>query len=356
MRTEQNISFKTSVDGTRIAVASCGAGPVILRAAHWMSHVDYDLQSPVWRPWVEQMAGAFRYIRYDPRGCGLSDRFVADLSIDAWQADLKAVADTIDEPRFILFGLSQGGGLAVRYAYEHPERVSHLVLLNSYCQGARVRATTQEELLEAEMLVNFIRVGWGRENPAFSQFFTNLFLPDGTNEQHRWWGDLERITASAEVAARALQEMQGMDVLSLAEKLQVPTLVLHCRGDMRVPFEEGRKLASAIAGARFVPLESRNHVLLPDEPAWTVFHAELANFVGLKSPHLQSVATTASLTPAEHEVLRLLSEGHDNQAIASRLGKSDKTVRNQVSVIFQKLGVKSRAQAMLAALDIKPRD
>jgi pimeloyl-ACP methyl ester carboxylesterase/DNA-binding CsgD family transcriptional regulator len=356
MKVEQNISFRTSADGTRIAVDSCGAGPVVLRAAHWLSHVDYDLQSPVWRPWIEQMASAYRYVRYDPRGCGLSDRFVADLSIEAWQADLNTVAEGIEETKLILFGHSQGGGLAIRYAFEHPERVSHLVLLNAYSQGARVRATTQEELLEAETLVNFIRVGWGRENPAFSQFFTNLFLPDGTAEQHRWWGDLERVTASPDVAARALQEMQGMDVLGLAEQLRVPTLVLHCRGDMRVPFDEGRKLASAIAGARFVPLESRNHVLLPDEPAWSVFHSEMASFIGHEMPHLQGVAAAASLTPAEHAVLQLLSEGHDNQAIAERLGKSGKTVRNQLSVVFQKLGVKSRAQAMLAALDVKPRD
>lgn len=356
MKIEQNISFRSSTDGTRIAVASCGTGPVILRAAHWLSHVDYDLQSPVWRPWVEQIASAFRFIRYDARGCGLSDRFVADLSLDAWQADLDAVATAIEDQQFIMFGLSQGGGLAVRYAYENPTRVSHLVLLNSYCQGARVRATTQEELLEADMLVNFIRVGWGRENPAFSQFFTNLFLPDGTSEQHRWWGDLERMTASPDVAANTLQEMQGMDVLHLAEQLQVPTLVLHCRGDMRVPFQEGRKLAAAIPGARFVSLESRNHVLTPDEPAWSVFHQELATFVGLESPQLRAVTTAASLTPAEHDVLRLLSEGHDNQSIATRLGKSNKTVRNQLSVIFQKLGVKNRSQAMLAALDAKPRD
>jgi DNA-binding NarL/FixJ family response regulator len=145
-------------------------------------------------------------------------------------------------------------------------------------------------------------------------------------------------------------------VLNLAAQLQVPTLVLHCRGDMRVPFDAGRKLASAIAEARFVPLESRNHVLTPDEPAWSAFHAELAAFVGLEPPQLRAVTTAASLTPAEQAVLKLLSEGHDNQAIAERLGKSGKTVRNQLSVVFQKLGVKNRAQAMLAALEAKPRD
>jgi pimeloyl-ACP methyl ester carboxylesterase/DNA-binding CsgD family transcriptional regulator len=356
VRIEQDITFKTSSDGTRIAVASCGAGPVVLRAAHWMSHVDYDLQSPVWRPWVEKMASSFCYIRYDARGCGLSDRFVADLSLDAWQNDLDTVAASIAGPPFVLFAMSQGGGLAIRYAHEHPDRVSHLVLLNAYSQGARARAKTQEELLEADTLVNFIRVGWGRENPAFSQFFTHLFMPDGTAEQHRWWGDLERETTSADVAARALHEMQGMDVLHLASQIHVPTLVLHCRGDMRVPFEEGRKLASAIPGARFVALESRNHVLVPEEPAWSDFHREMGSFIGIKETRFQAVSNSASLTPAEHEVLRLLAEGQDNQSIADHLGKSSKTVRNQVSVIFQKLGVKNRSQAMLTALNMQRRD
>lgn len=351
MKLNQSISFCTSADGTRIAVASCGAGPVVLRAAHWLSHVDYDLKSPVWRPWVSALSANNRYVRYDPRGCGLSDRFVSDLTLDAWHADLEAVAASIAEPRFVLLGLSQGGALAVTYALKHPERVSHLVLLNAYGQGGRARAKSDAERLEAETLVNFIRIGWGRENPAFCQFFTNLFLPDGTPEQHRWWGDLERVTASAEVAARLLNEMQGFDVLDQAARLQVPTLVLHSRGDMRVPFEEGCKLAAAIPGARFVPLESRNHVLLPDEPAWAAFHAELAHFLGQDRPSPSRAVSEACLTPAEDVVLRLLAEGLDNRSIAERLGKSEKTVRNQLSTIFAKLGVTSRAQAIVIALE-----
>ena len=189
MKLDQTIRFCSSADGTRIAVASCGKGQVLLRAAHWLSHVDYDLQSPVWRPWLQTLSARNRFVRYDPRGCGLSDRYVADLSVDAWHADLEAVADTIEEPQFVLLGLSQGGALAIAYAARHPERVSQLVLLNAYGQGARVRAQTDAERLEAETLVNFIRVGWGRDNPAFAQFFTNLFILDGTPEQRRWWED-----------------------------------------------------------------------------------------------------------------------------------------------------------------------
>lgn len=323
---------------------------MILRAAHWLSHVDYDLDSPVWRPWLQSLSARNRFIRYDPRGCGLSDRHVADLSIEAWNADLEAVAATIDAPRFVLLGQSQGASLAITYALRHPERVSRLILLNAYGQGGRVRARTDAERLEAETLVNFIRVGWGRENPAFCRFFTNLFIPDGTPEQHRWWGDLERVTASAEVAAELLWHMQGIDVLDLAAQLDVPTLILHCRGDMRVPFDEGRKLAAAIPGARFAPLESNNHVLLPAEPAWAVFHTELSAFLEQEGGAPSSILSEAGLTAAELEVLNLVVEGLDNRAIAARLGKGVKTVRNQLSAIFSKLGVHNRAQAIVKVI------
>jgi pimeloyl-ACP methyl ester carboxylesterase len=261
MELHQDIAFCASADGTRIATATCCAGPVILRAAHWLSHVTYDLDSPVWRPWVEALSHRHRYVRYDPRGCGMSERHCADLSLAAWHQDLEAVARTIREDRFALLGVSQGGALAVDFAVRRPERVSHLVLFNAYAQGGRARACNDVERLEAETLVNFVRIGWGRENPAFCQFFTNLFIPGGTAEQHRWWGDLERETATPEVASETLWQMQGMDVLYLCAQVRVPTLVLSCRNDARVPFEQGAKLAAAIPGARFVPLESSNHVL-----------------------------------------------------------------------------------------------
>jgi pimeloyl-ACP methyl ester carboxylesterase/DNA-binding CsgD family transcriptional regulator len=350
MKLGQRIGFCASADGTRIAVASCGEGQVILRAAHWLSHVDYDLESPIWRPWLHALSAVNRFVRYDPRGCGLSDRHVADLSIEAWHADMDAVAASIEEPRFVLLGLSQGGALAIAYALRHPERVSHLILLNAYGQGGRARARTEAERLEAETLVNFVRIGWGRDNPAFCQFFTNLFIPGGTNEQHRWWGDLERVTATAEVAAELLWQMQGIDVIDLAAQLRVPTLIAHSRGDLRVPFDEGCRLAATIPGARFVPLDSSNHVLLPDEPAWSVFHAELAGFLGQNRAAPPRAIREAGLTRAEAVLLDLVAEGLDNRAIAERLGKSTKTVRNQLSVVFSKLGVHSRSQAIVMAL------
>ncbi len=349
MKLHQNITFCASSDGTRIAAAACGSGPVILRAAHWVSHVSYDLDSPVWLPWVKALSRKHRYVRYDPRGCGMSERRCDDLSLDAWYRDLEAVACTIRDERFALLGVSQGGALAIEYAVRHPDRISHLILFNAYAQGARIRARNDAERLEAETLVNFVRIGWGRENPAFCRFFTNLFIPGGSAEQHRWWGDLERETASPDVAAETLWQMQGLDVLHLCPKVGVPTLVVSCRNDMRVPSEGGEKIAATIPGARFVPLDSANHVLLPDEPAWAVFHTELASFLGVGMPAM-SMPQEVGLTGAEAEVLRLLAEGMDNKSIAAHLGKSEKTVRNQVSAVLSKLGVQTRAQAIVRAL------
>nr|WP_288142135.1 hypothetical protein [Mesorhizobium sp.] len=194
--------------------------------------------------------------------------------------------------------------------------------MNAYGLGARARAQTDSDRLEAETLVNFIRIGWGRDNPAFCQFFTNLFIPDGKPEQHRWWGDLERETATAEVAAQLLWQMQGIDVMDLAAALRVPTLIAHSRGDMRVPFGEGCRLAATIPGARFVPLESKNHVLLPDEPAWPVFYSELGRFLGQDRAAQPGAVRDAGLTPAETVILNLVAEGLDNRSIAERLGKS----------------------------------
>lgn len=346
MRARQEISFCTSADGTRIAAASIGSGPPLVRAAHWLSHVEYDLTSPVWEPWLRALSKHHRYIRYDQRGCGLSDAEVDDFSLEAWVQDLEAVVASQELERFPLIGMSQGGAVAIAYALRHPEKVSHLVLIGAYARGALRRPQSEESRLEAETLVNMIRVGWGRDNAAFRNVFTNLFIPGGSPEQHRWWNDLERTTATPDNAARTLEAFHRVDVTELAERVAVPTLVMHARGDARIPFDEGRLLASLIPGARFVPLESSNHVLLESEPAWKTFLAELEAFLGQPAAEEEALR---GLTAAEREVFRLLAEGLDNRAIAGQLGKSEKTVRNQVSSILAKLDLHSRAQAIVFA-------
>jgi pimeloyl-ACP methyl ester carboxylesterase/DNA-binding CsgD family transcriptional regulator len=344
MPATQQLRFVTAADGTRIAVASIGSGPALVRAAHWLSHVEHDLASPVWRPWLAALSSQHHYIRYDQRGCGLSDADVRDFSLDAWVGDLEAVVDGLGLQRFPLLGMSQGGAVAIAYAVRHPERVSQLVLVGAYARAALRRATTAAERLESQTLINLMRVGWGRDNPAFRQVFTNLFIPDGTPEQHQWWSELERLTVSPENAARTLEAFYDIDVRDLAAQVRVPTLVMHSRGDARVPFDEGRQLAALIPGARFVPLESRNHVLLEGEPAWALFLRELRDFVGAQAvPGLEALG----LTPSERAVLQLVAQGLDNHAIAQRLSKGEKTVRNQISAIFAKLGVHTRAEAIV---------
>jgi pimeloyl-ACP methyl ester carboxylesterase/DNA-binding CsgD family transcriptional regulator len=346
MPANQRLHFCTAADGVRIATAAIGSGPPLVRAAHWLSHVEHDVSSPVWRPWLGELSRHHTYIRYDQRGCGLSDAEVDDFSLDAWVGDLEAVVDCLGLDRFPLIGMSQGGAVAIAYAVRHPEKVSRLVLLGAYARGALVRATTDAARLEAETLVNLIRIGWGRDNAAFRQVFTNQFIPGGTPAQHRWWSELERLTASPENAARTLEAFHRVDVAALATQLRLPTVVFHSRGDARVPFEEGRRLATLVPGARFVPLDSDNHVLLESEPAWPAFLQELREF--LAPP---AAVDEVLLTPAEREVLKLVAQGLDNGAIADALDKSEKTVRNQVSSIFDKLGVRTRAQAIVRVRD-----
>ena len=347
----QSLRFCTAADGTRIAIAAIGSGTPLVRCAHWLSHVEHDLHSPVWRPWLAELSRDHQYIRYDQRGCGLSDSTVTDFSLDAWVGDLEAVVDRLGLRRFPLIGMSQGGAVAIAYTVRHPDKVSHLILPGAYARGALQRATGSAERLEAETLVNLIRLGWGRDNAAFRQVFTNQFIPGGTPTQHQWWNELERLTASPENAARTLEAFHRIDVTELARQLQVPTLVLHARGDARVPFDEGLRLAALIPGARFVPLDSDNHVLLDTEPAWPTFLAELRAFLGTRTADAGDSVGDASLTRAENEVLRLVATGLDNHAIAQHLHKSEKTVRNQLSSIFDKLGVRTRAEAIVYVRD-----
>ena len=271
-----------------------------------LSNVEYDADSPVWRPWLAALSRHHRYLRYDQRGCGLSDRDIRDFSLGAMVADLEAVTATLDQQPFPLIGMSQGGAVAIEFARRHPERVSRLVLVGAYARGALRRPAGKGQRREAEALLELVRLGWGRDNPALRQVFTSQFIPGGTPEQHRWWTDLERRTASPEVAAAILWAFYQIDVTAEARGLDLPVLVMHARGDARVPFEEGRLLAALVPGARFVPLESDNHVLLESEPAWGRLLTELRGFLGAGGSDVVSRPGANGLTNAERQVLGLL--------------------------------------------------
>jgi len=343
----QQIRFCQSHDGVRLAYATAGRGTPVVKAANWLNHLEFDWDSPVWRHVLAELTRDHLLIRYDERGCGLSDWNVPEFSFDAWLRDLETVVDTAGVERFALLGISQGAPIAVAYAVRHPERVTHLVLHGGYARGRYHRGLDRRAIEEAELTIRLVEVGWGQENAAFRQFFASEFLPDGTAEQHRWFNDLARITTSPANAARFLRVFYGIDVTSLLPMVSCPTLVLHPTREICVPFDEGRLLAGSIPGARFVPLESNNHLLLETEPAWQRWCAEVRAFLPTRMPIDPAFAT---LTARERELIELIARGRDNAQVAAHLGLSEKTVRNHITSIFAKLEVESRAQAIVLAL------
>jgi DNA-binding winged helix-turn-helix (wHTH) protein/pimeloyl-ACP methyl ester carboxylesterase len=271
---QQEVHFCTVSDGVRIAYAVAGQGPPLVKAANWLNHLEYDWQSPIWSELLHELAASHWLVRYDERGNGLSDWDVDDISFEAFVRDLESVVDAAGLERFALLGISQGCAVSIVYAIRHPERISHLVL-----HGGFARGRARRDLDHARTLPSLVKQGWGQENPAFRQFFTSLFLPEGTPEQMQWFNDLQRITTSPENAVRIMEATGEIDISDLLPQVRVPTLVLHCRNDAAVVLDEGRRLAAGIPGAKFVALESRNHLVLESEPAWEKFIGEIKTFL-----------------------------------------------------------------------------
>ena len=343
----QEVRFCTARDGVRLAYAVHGRGAPLVRTATWLTHLEFDWGSPVWRHWLEALADGHTVLRYDERGCGLSDRDVEDVSLDARVADLEAVVDAAGTERVALLGISQGGPLAVAFAARHPERVSRLVLFATHARGRLMRDPSPSDREQAQLMDSLIRMGWGQGLPAFRRLFTTLFMPDASPEQMEWYDELQRVTADPETAARIRRARNHDDVTDDATRVTCPTLVIHARHDALVPFAEGRLLATLIPGARFVALESRNHILLADEPAWTQFRAELRNF--LSPAELSMPAELPELSHRELEVLALVAEGLSNEEVAARLYLSVRTVERHLSNIYAKLRVSGKAARAAAA-------
>ncbi len=275
---DQDIRFCTAPDGVQIAYGSVGRGPPLVKAPNWMNHLEYDWQSPVWRHLLHELARDHTLIRFDQRANGLSDWDVEDISLEAFVSDLAAVVDALELERFPLLGISQGCAISVAYAAAHPERVSQLVLYGGFARG-RLRRGSKQLKEQAEAMHTLIRHGWGQDNPAFRQMFTSSFVPGATREQMDWFNELQRISVSPENAVRIRQAADAFEISALLRTVNVPTLVLHCRGDALVGFEEGRRMASALPNARFVPLEGDNHLILENEPAWPRFLEEVRRFL-----------------------------------------------------------------------------
>jgi pimeloyl-ACP methyl ester carboxylesterase len=260
-----------------------GEGPPLVKTANWLNHLDFDLQSPVWRHWFRELSRDHRFIRYDERGCGLSDWDVTNAGLDAWLGDLEAVVDAAKLDRFPLLGMSQGGPVAIAYAVRHPERVTRLVLYGTYARGWARRRAPQQELDEREAMLTLTRLGWGRDLPAYRELFTQTFIPGATDEQRDWFNELQRITCSPENSVALQRAMGEIDVDRLLPQVSAPTLVLHARGDLRCSFAEGQRIAQRIPDSHFVELESNNHLLLENEPAWPEFLRHVRAFLGVST-------------------------------------------------------------------------
>lgn len=344
--------FKAA-DGVRLAASVVGSGFPLVKTGTWLSHLEHDWSSSIWGHWWHELSSDRTLVRYDARGTGLSQRTVADLSFEALVSDLEAVVDGLALERFDLLGMSQGGTIAATYAARHPERVRRIVIYGGYLVG-RARREEPSAKVEAELLAELARVGWGTPNPAFRRVFATLFLPGATPEQYREFDELQRVSASADVASRIRRTFNEVDAQDEARRIVAPTLVAHARHDGIVPFEEGARAASVIPGARFVPIESSNHILLADEPAWPAFLAELRSFLpAAPEPAPQDAAASrelGALTGREREILTFVADGLSNAAIAERLVLSVRTIERHMSNIYTKLGVEGpSARAAVAA-------
>lgn len=263
----QQIRFCAASDGTSLAYSKVGSGPPLVKAANWLNHLEHDWDSPIWRHWIREITQFRTLVRYDERGNGLSDWNAADISFDAFVDDLSSVIDAAGLDRFDLLGISQGCSVSIAYAVKYPEKVRRLVLYGGYAAGWKVRAKPGE-VERREAMMTLTREGWGQNNPAFRQMFSMLFFPAADAAEIEWFNELQRLSTSPENAVSLQQAFADIDVRSLLPLVRVPTLVLHTTEDAIIPFEAGKAIAAGIAGAAFVGLESRNHLLLENEPAW----------------------------------------------------------------------------------------
>ncbi len=350
----QQIRFCAGDDGVKLAYALCGEGPPLVMSATWLTHLEHQWRSLAWRPWLDGFAQDHTLLRYDSRGCGLSDREIADVSFESWVQDLECVVDAAGFERFALLGTCQGGPIAIEYAARHPERVSHLVLYGTFARGRAKRFNLPQQVEKAKALLELTRLGWGNENHAFLQMWASMFQPGGTLEHLRSWSEQQREATSAEMAVRLFEIVWNIDVAQAAQRIGCPVLVVQAERDVVNPMEEARLLAGLIPNCRFVQFDSENHMPLADEPAWPQILAEVRRFLAEPAAVRgtpRNALPLGDLTARERSVLEGIARGLDNSEIAASLGLSEKTVRNHITRVFDKIGVEHRYEAIVRARD-----
>ena len=354
----QQIRFCTSADGARLAIATLGEGPPLVKAATWLTDVEKEPDNLFSRHWVSELSRDHSLIRYDARGCGMSERDVERITMEAWIEDLEAVVSTFDIDRFPLLGMSQGSAIAINYAARHPDRVSHLVLYGACARGLLKREPSPAVVEAAHAMLKAAELGWGADSASFRQVFIAQLLHDATAEQQRAVDDAQRHTISGANAVRFMREVFEIDVREAAPRVQCPTLVFHAKEDPCFPFEEGRLLASLIPGARLIPLASRNHLPFETEAAWPVFLSELRAFLPASRAASDGRAMSASatgrslLTPRQREILREVGLGQTDKQIAHKLALSPRTVEMHVANALLALKCRTRAEAVRRATEL----
>jgi pimeloyl-ACP methyl ester carboxylesterase/DNA-binding CsgD family transcriptional regulator len=341
-----DIRFCTAADGAKIAVGTYGKGPPLVRAGTWLTHVEYDATSPLSAHWCEELSKRHRYVAYDGRGCGLSDREVGGLSLDVFVGDLEAVVDGLGLERFALLGMSMGAPVAVAYAAKHPDRVSRLVLFGGFYRSyLSSKNPDPRVLVEADVVLKSARLGWGTGSPALRQIFVAKLMGESTEAQRQAFEERQRVTSTAEVAEKYLRAQFALDVKDLAPRVSCPTIAFHCRGDQLIFFDQGRKLAALIPGARFVPLESKNHLLFREEPAWKDLVAALRPFLD-EDAGARALSPAKQLTSRQLDVLRGVARGLTDKEIAGELSLSPRTVEMHVARALAALDSANRAEAV----------
>jgi pimeloyl-ACP methyl ester carboxylesterase len=348
---DQDIRFCTADDGVKLAYAISGTGPPLVMSSTWLTHLEHQWRSLAWRPWLDAFCD-FTVLRHDSRGCGLSDRDTDQLSFASWVTDLARVIDAAGFRRFPMVATCWGGPVAIEYAARHPDRVSHLILYGTYVRG-RLRIDDPEAIAKARLMLELTRHGWGQENNAFMQVWSSTFQPGGTLDYLRSWAEQMRLATTAENAVRLLEIGWSVDVREAARRVRCPVLVVHPERDCVVPIAEGRLLASLIPDCRFLQFDSQNHMPLLDEPAWPRLIGEMQAFLAQpdREAPRRGMLPLDELTPRERAVLERIAEGLDNAEIARALGLSEKTIRNHVTRIFDKIHVQHRYEAIVRARD-----
>ncbi|MEZ0580729.1 alpha/beta fold hydrolase [Nocardioides sp. MH1] len=333
-RVNQELRFCRADDGVRLAWARHGSGPPLVIAACWLSHLQHDWQSPVWRHFLDDLGRIATVYRYDERGFGLSDWDVDDFSLERRLRDLETLVDAAGLDRFVIMGMSGQAPVALAYAAEHPERVTQLITYGASAGGALGGDDPESDAAFNAM----IRAGWARPDHLFRRVFTTAFIPGANEQQMCWMDELMRTSTSTDNALASRSARRETDVSDLLPRITAPTLVLVARDDHTMEPDEGAEMAAAIPDARLVVLESANHILLADEPAWPVFIQEIAGFLGEQ----RARPSAAGLSDREHELLLLAADGLDNTEIAERLTLSVRTVERHFQNVYLKLGVSGR--------------